>query len=408
MGGYGLLGEHLGHSFSPEIHKRLGGYDYALFEKSPEELGDFLRSGKFDGINVTIPYKKAVVPYCSSLSDKARETGSVNTLVRRADGSLYGDNTDYYGFLYMLRRSGLDIAGKKCVVFGDGGVAPTVRAALRDAGAGEIVTVSRRGENNYGNLSRHYDANILVNATPVGMYPKNGEAVASLTPFYALEGAFDLVYNPHLSEFLREAKELGAVAVNGLGMLVAQAKRAVELFLGREIDDALIEPVRADIERRSLNVALIGMAGCGKSSVGAALAAMTGRKFVDCDNLVPQYSGGRSIEEIFETDGEDAFRRTETRILRDVSRESGLVIATGGGVVTTPENLPLLRQNSVTVLLRRDIDELPVDGRPLSRRHGKEALYKKRKPLYEAWGEYAFDCDGVENTAKRIKEALFL
>lgn len=408
MGVYGLLGEHLGHSFSPEIHKRLGGYDYALFEKSPQELGEFLRSGEFDGINVTIPYKKAVVPYCSALSDKARETGSVNTIVRRSDGSLFGDNTDYYGFLYMLRRSGLDIAGKKCVVFGDGGVAPSVRAALRDAGAGEIVTVSRRGENNYENLSRHYDANILVNATPVGMYPKNGEAVAALTPFCNLEGAFDLVYNPHLSEFLREAREKGAVAVNGLGMLVAQAKRAVELFLGREIDDALIEPVRADIERRSLNVALIGMAGCGKSSVGAALAAMTGRKFVDCDCLVPQYSGGRSIEEIFETDGEDAFRRTETQILRDVSKESGLVIATGGGVVTRAENFPLLRQNSVTVLLRRDIDELPVDGRPMSLRHGKEALYKKRKPLYEAWGEYVFDCDGVENTAKRIKEALFL
>lgn len=405
---YGLLGEHLGHSFSPQIHKAIGGYDYDLFEVAPENLGEFLKTGDFKAINVTIPYKKAVIPYCAALSPQAAEIGSVNTIVRRADGSLYGDNTDYYGFLYTVRRSGVSVTGKKCVVFGDGGVAPTVRTVLKDLAAGEIVTVSRKGENNFSNLDRHYDAQILVNATPVGMYPKNGETVAELAPFSRLEAAFDLVYNPSITEFLRQAAVQNAVAVNGLGMLVAQAKRASEIFRDVTIDDSVIEPIRAQIARQEMNIALIGMAGSGKTTVGTALAELTGRKFVDCDDLIPQYAGGRSIQDIFARDGEEAFRQIETAVLRDVSKESGLVIATGGGVVTRPENLPLLRQNSVTVLLRRPVEDLPSDGRPMSQKHGVSALYEQRRPLYEAWGEYKFDCVGVEETAKAIKEALEL
>lgn len=404
---YGLLGEHLGHSFSPQIHKAIGGYDYDLFEVAPENLEAFLKSGAFKAINVTIPYKKAVIPHCAALSPQAKAIGSVNTIVRRGDGTLYGDNTDYYGFLYTVHHSGVSVAGKKCVVFGDGGVAPTVRTVLKDLGAGELVTVSRKGENNFSNLSRHYDAQILVNATPVGMYPKNGEIVAELAPFARLEAAFDLVYNPSITEFLRQAAAMGAVAVNGLGMLVAQAKRASEIFRDVKIDDAVIEPIRADIARQEMNVALIGMAGVGKTSIGTALAEMTGRKFVDCDDLLPVYAG-KSIQEVFAQDGEDAFRQIETAVLRDVSKESGLVIATGGGVVTRLENLPLLRQNSLTVLLKRPVEYLPSDGRPMSQKHGVSALYEQRRPLYEAWGEYAFDCIGVQETAKAIKEALGL
>lgn len=404
---YGLLGEHLGHSFSPQIHKAIGGYDYDLFEVAPENLEAFLKTGAFKAINVTIPYKKAVIPHCAALSPQAKAIGSVNTIVRRADGTLYGDNTDYYGFLYTVRHSGVSVAGKKCVVFGDGGVAPTVRTVLKDLGAGELVTVSRKGENNFSNLSRHYDAQILVNATPVGMYPKNGETVAELAPFTRLEAAFDLVYNPSITEFLRQAAAMGAVAVNGLGMLVAQAKRASEIFRDVKIDDAVIEPIRAQIARQEMNIALIGMAGVGKTSIGTALAEMTGRKFVDCDDLFPVYAG-KSIQEVFAQDGEDAFRQIETAVLRDVSKESGLVIATGGGVVTRPENLPLLRQNSLTVLLKRPVEYLPSDGRPMSQKHGVSALYEQRRPLYEAWGEYSFDCIGVQETAKAIKEALGL
>lgn len=402
---YGLLGEHLGHSFSPQIHKMIGGYDYDLFERSPEELEEFLRSGPFDAINVTIPYKKAVIPYCAELSPQARDIGSVNTIVRRPDGSLYGDNTDYYGFLYTIRHSGIDVTGKTCLLFGDGGVAPTIRTVLRDLHAGKVVTVSRKGEVNFSTLDAYYDAQILINATPVGMYPNNGTAVTSLEPFTQLEAAFDLVYNPHKTEFLRQAEEKGAIAVNGLRMLVAQAKRGSEIFQGVELDDSIIEPIREKMAKDSMNIALIGMAGCGKSTTGAALAAALGRKFIDCDDLIPEYAG-KSIQDIFAQDGEEAFRKVETAVLRDVSKQSSLVIATGGGVVTRPENLPLLRQNSVTLLLHRPVEDLPTDGRPMSQKHGAAALYAKRKPLYEAWGEYRFACNGVESTVAAIREAL--
>lgn len=402
---YGLLGEHLGHSFSPQIHKMIGGYDYDLFECSPEELEEFLRSGPFDAINVTIPYKKAVIPYCAELSPQARDIGSVNTIVRRPDGSLYGDNTDYYGFLYTIRHSGVDVTGKTCLLFGDGGVAPTIRTVLRDLHAGKVVTVSRKGEVNFSMLDAYYDAQILINATPVGMYPNNGTAVTSLEPFTQLEAAFDLVYNPHKTEFLRQAEEKGAIAVNGLRMLVAQAKRGSEIFQGVELDDSIIEPIREKMAKDSMNIALIGMAGCGKSTTGAALAAALGREFIDCDDLIPEYAG-KSIQDIFAQDGEEAFRKVETAVLRDVSKQSSLVIATGGGVVTRPENLPLLRQNSVTLLLHRPVENLPTDGRPMSQKHGAAALYEKRKPLYEAWGEYRFECNGVESTVAAIREAL--
>ena len=402
---YGLLGEHLGHSFSPQIHKMIGGYDYGLFERDPDTLYDFFANGTFKAINVTIPYKKAVIPYCKTLSPQAAEIGSVNTIRRMPDGSYFGDNTDYYGFTYMVKHSGVSVEGKKCIVFGDGGVAPTVRTALRDMGAGEVITVSRKGENNFSNLDRHYDAAVLVNATPVGTYPNNGVSVTELAPFTKLEAAYDLVYNPAVTEFLRQAAELGAVAVNGLGMLVAQAKRAVEIFLDTEVSDNIIEEVRKKIAFQNMNIALIGMAGSGKTTTGKALAEKLGREFVDCDDLIPVYAG-KSIQDIFAEDGEEVFRQIETAVLSDVCKKGGLVIATGGGVVTRPENLPLLRQNSVTVLLHRPVEDLPSDGRPLSQKHGVSALYEKRKPLYEAWGEHRIECNGVEESVQQILEAL--
>ena len=404
---YGLLGEHLGHSFSPQIHKLIGGYDYSLFERDPQELDAFFAEGAFRGINVTIPYKKTVIAYCHSLSPQAAEIGSVNTIRRMPDGTYYGDNTDYYGFAYTVRNSGVSPEGKKCVVFGDGGVAPTVRAVLRDMGAAEVVTVSRKGENNFSNLHRHYDAQILVNATPVGTYPNTGVSVAELQPFTALEAAYDLVYNPAVTEFLRQAAAQGAVAVNGLGMLVAQAKRAVEIFLDREISDDVIEPVRRKIAAQTMNIALVGMAGSGKTTTGKALAQRLGREFVDIDELINTF-GCRPIPEIIEFEGEEVFRRIETYTLGEMAKRSGLVIATGGGVVTRPENLPLLRQNSVTVLLHRPVEDLPSDGRPLSQKYGVKALYEKRKPMYEQFGEYRVECCGVEETVDRILEVLGL
>ncbi len=403
---YGLLGRKVGYSFSPQIHKRIGGYDYGLIEKEPEELDAFFAEGSFKAINVTIPYKKTVIPYCTTLSPQAAEIGSVNCIRRMPDGTYYGDNTDYYGFYYAVQHSGVEVAGKKCLVFGDGGAAPTVRTALRELGAGEIVTISRKGENNYTNLDRHYDAKILVNATPVGTFPNVDQAVTELAPFTQIEAAFDLVYNPAVTEFLRQAKELGAVTVNGLWMLVAQAKRAVEIFLDTRLSDDIIPVVREEIARKNMNIALVGMAGCGKTTTGKALAARLGREFVDCDDLIPVYSG-KSIPELF-ADGEDVFRQVECAVLADVAKQSGLVIATGGGCVTRPENLPVLRQNSVTVLLHRPVENLPDDGRPMSQKYGVQALYEKRKPMYEQFGEYKIEGTGVEETVDKIIEVLGL
>ncbi|MBQ8974119.1 MAG: AAA family ATPase, partial [Oscillospiraceae bacterium] len=358
-------------------------------------------------INVTIPYKKDVIPFCSALSGEARAIGSVNTILRRSDGTLYGDNTDFFGFEYMVRKSGVSAEGKKCVVFGSGGASATVIAALRHMGAREVVCVSRSGEDNYSNLSRHYDADILVNATPVGMYPDVGVSVAKLSPFTAAQAAFDLVYNPALTEFLRQARDMGMVTVNGLSMLTAQAARACELFTGGHVSDERIDEITQIIQRQTKNIVLIGMPGCGKTSVGRALANLTGRQFVDIDEQIV-LSAGKSIPEIFIQDGQERFRMLETAVLSEFSKRSGLVIATGGGIVTKHRNLPLLRQNSVTLWLRRPIEELPSDGRPLSQSLSPTELYRQRRELYEQWAEQVVDNTGVEETAEKIKKELML
>ena len=293
------------------------------------------------------------------------------------------------------------------MIFGSGGASLTVRAVLADLGAGQIVTVSRSGENNYGNLPAHFDAEILVNATPVGMYPETGRSVVDLSLFTRGRAAFDLVYNPARTEFLRQAMTLGMTAVNGLSMLVAQAKRTSELFTGTPIEDRRIDEIAGIIQRQTQNVALIGMPGCGKTSVGKALAKATGRQFVDIDEQIVQFSG-KSIPEIFAQDGEERFRMLETAVLEQYAKQSGLVIACGGGVVTRQRNLPLLRQNSVTVWLQRAVAELPTDGRPLSRQQDLQTMYEQRLPLYTAWAEHTVQNAGVEQTAQQIKKELQL
>lgn len=410
---YGLLGEKLGHSFSPQIHallgRALGGeYPYRLFEVPPEGLEDFLKQGDFAGLNVTIPYKKAVLPYCAHLSPKAAAIGSVNTLVRRSDGTLFGDNTDYDGFVHLLHLLGLDVKGKKCLILGSGGASLTVQAALRDLGAGDVVVVSRRGENNYGNLRRHADGRVLVNTTPVGMYPDNGNSPVSLSGFPALEAVVDIIYNPAKTALLLEAEDRGIPAINGLPMLVAQAARAAELFTGLSVPAGVAESITAELEKASKNIALIGMPGCGKSTVGRHLAQLTGRPFFDCDEEITARAG-KAPSEIILSEGEAAFRRLEHEVLAELSARSGAVIATGGGVVTQPENRPLLRQNSVAVYLRRPLEDLPTQGRPLSQREGLEALYRRRAPLYEAWSDFQIEAAlSPEETARKIKEALKL
>ncbi len=405
-GRFGLLGEKLGHSFSPMLHGMLGDYGYTLIERAPDELEELFASGEYDGFNVTIPYKKAVIPFMSELTDTARRCGSVNTVVRRADGTYLGDNTDFYGFSVLLAESGLSVEGKKVLVLGDGGVAPTVREVLKDARAGETVTISRRGENNYENLSRHADCSIIVNTTPVGMYPNVGAAPLDISVFPRLEGVIDLIFNPLKTELMLRAEEAGLTAAGGLLMLAAQAVRASERFTGMTFDEPSVSRGLCEAVRRAqTSVFIIGMPGCGKTTVGKALAKACGREFIDTDRELTRVCGKTPAELIAER-GEDEFRRLETEVLDTVSAKCGAVIATGGGIVTRPENLRLMKRNGTVVFLETELSRLATEGRPLSAAAGVEALWAKREPMYRSFATATFKLRGIKATVRSIREAL--
>ena len=397
----GLLGKKLGHSYSPKIHSYLSDYTYELFEKSPEELEFFLKHGDFSGLNVTMPYKKDVIPYLDELSDRAAELGAVNTIVRRNDGTLIGHNTDYFGFQSMLNRSGLQVAGKKVLVLGSGGASATAVAVLKKQGS-NVVVISRNGESNYNNLEQHADASVIVNTTPVGMYPNVGVSPVELALFHELEGVLDVVYNPARTQLLLDAEEIGLIANNGLWMLVAQAKESAEWFTGTTISDNKIADIHRILQKQMENLVLVGMPGCGKSTIGSLLANLLNKKFVDADEVVAKQAG-MTIPEIFATSGEKGFRDIETRVLSELGKESGMVIATGGGCVTRQENYPFLHQNGRILWIRRDIEKLPVNGRPLSQRSNLEEMYRIRRPHYEAFADYSVDNDGSqEETVAQI------
>lgn len=401
----GLLGRKLGHSYSPQIHSQLGSYDYRLFEKEPEELEDFLKNGDFTGLNVTIPYKKDVIPFLDELSPRAKALGAVNTIVRR-NGKLIGHNTDYFGFETMLLSTGVSLQGKKALVCGSGGASSTACAVLKARGA-NVVVLSRTGKDNYQNLNRHSDAALIVNATPVGMYP-NVEAspIEDLTAFPMLEGVLDLVYNPARTSILLKAEALGIPCVNGLRMLVAQAKESAEWFTGEPIDDSCIEMIYSRLRRQMENIILIGMPGCGKTTVGASLAKILSRPLKDADAELEQ-AVGRKITEILPTDGEASFRSLESETLLDLGKQSGLVIATGGGCVTIPNNYEKLHRNGTIVWLKRDLDLLPTDGRPLSQTGHLQEMYQKRAPLYARFADFSVEnSDEPQETAEEIIRIL--
>ena len=399
----GLLGEHLTHSYSPQIHALLGDYSYELFEVAPEKLGEFLQAGEFDGLNVTIPYKRAVIPYCAELSAAAREMGSVNTLLRRPDGTLYGDNTDLDGFRWLLARGGGIRPGEKALVLGTGGASQTVQAVLRAAGA-EVAVLSRRGESNYATLPRHADARLVVNATPVGMYPNNGARLIDLAQLPQCRCVLDLIYNPARTRLLLDAAARGIRCENGLSMLVAQAKRAAELFTGRDIPDAACTDILRRMEAQMHNLILVGMPGSGKTTVGSLLAVSLGRPFYDADGEIEKKLGC-SIPAFFAQKGEAAFRAVETEVLAELGKRSGCVIATGGGCVTRGENYDLLHQNGEIIWLRRSLTELPVEGRPVSQSRSLPELYREREPAYRRFADLCVENEAAPEAAvEKIKE----
>ena len=404
---YGLIGAKLGHSYSPAIHAQLGDYDYRLQEQTEAEFIELLSRRDFKGLNVTIPYKVLAFNRCDALSDTAREVGCVNTLVVRPDGSLYGHNTDIGGFIALARHAKVEIAGKKAVILGSGGTSLTARTACRRLGAREIVVVSRSGPVDYDALYRdHADAQVLINTTPVGMYPKNGASAADLSRLPALTGVLDVIYNPDKTALILDAEARGLPCCGGLYMLVGQAREAAELFLGRAIPESETERIHRQLRDEALNMILIGMPGCGKSRVGQALAKRMGRTFVDLDGEIVRRAG-TSIPEIFARDGEAGFRALEAQVVAEVCREKGQVVATGGGAILRVDNVRAMRQNGRLILLERRLDALSMDGRPLSKSaEALEAMWQARKEKYRAAANAAVDNNGApEDTVARAEEA---
>lgn len=399
---YGLLGRKLGHSWSVPIHKALGCQDYRLIELEPEELAAFLRREDLGGVNVTIPYKRDVMPLCDEIDPGAQAIGSVNTIVRRSDGTLRGYNTDIDGFCYMARRAGISLTGEKVVILGSGGASLTAQAAARREGAREVVVISRSGADNYENLARHGDTGIVVNTTPVGMFPGNGAAPVDLTVFPQCRGVMDVVYNPRRTALLLQARELGIPCCDGLPMLVAQAKAAEERFFETAIPDRENERILRQLRREMGNIVLIGMPGCGKSTIGQLLSEKIGREAVDIDQRIAQRAGC-SIPEIFARGGEAEFRALEREETARAGALTGKILLTGGGAVKTPENYGALHQNGRVYHLLRDLETLPTDGRPLSQGADLEAMWRQREPLYRRFRDVTVDNNGApEDTVDAI------
>ena len=399
---YGLLGRKLGHSWSVPIHKALGCDSYRMIELEPEQLGDFLRREDIGGLNVTMPYKRDVMPFCDVIDEGAQAIGSVNTLVRRG-GKLYGYNTDIDGFLYTARRSKIDFSGRKVLVLGSGGASLTAQAGARREGAREVVVISRSGPNSYESLTqRHGDGEILVNTTPVGMWPDLEGRPLDLKSLPRLEAVLDVIYNPTRTSLLLQAEELGLRRAGGLPMLVAQAVRAEELFFGRELPSSENERILSQLWQDRTNLVLVGMPGCGKTTVGQALAQLSGRLLVDLDGEIVKRAG-RPIPEMFAQEGEEAFRKLEAQTLAEVCAQGGQVVATGGGAVLRADNRAALRRTGRVYFLRRDLDLLPTEGRPLSQAGSLEEMYRARRPLYKAAADVVIDNSGVqEQTAQLI------
>lgn len=400
-----LIAKKLSHSFSKPIHNELADYSYDYKELEESELDDFFSKKDFDGLNVTIPYKTAVMKYLDYISPEAEKIGAVNTVLKK-DSALYGYNTDYYGFCYLLKEVGAELCGKDVVIIGRGGAAKTVKCVCEDMGAKTVRFLTREIIATK-KIEPFLSAQILVNATPVGMYPDNLNAPIDITLFKECEAFLDLIYNPACTKMILDAQKTGIKTVNGLGMLVAQAKKAAEIFCGKSIADEEIERIKEKIEKQTKNIVLVGMPGCGKSSVGKEAAKILKRDFYDCDEEIEKE--GDAPADIIKKHGEEFFRKKETAVLKELCKKQSAVIATGGGCVTRKENFDIIRQNSTVVFIKRDTKDLETEGRPLSQ-GGFEHLKKmseERLPLYEKAADKEI-CAGEnpQRTAEAIIDVL--
>lgn len=408
---YGLIGEKLGHSFSKIVHGKLAHYDYELKEIKKEDFNSFMQKKDFKAINVTIPYKSDVIPYLDFISENAEKIGAVNTIVNK-NGKLYGYNTDYLGLTALIEYNHIDLKGKKVLILGSGGTSKTAKAVAEDLGAKEVYRLSRKGGEELITYAeaykKHTNAEVIINTTPCGMYPNMGESAIDISKFPDLETVADAIYNPISTALVVEAKKRGINAVGGMYMLVAQALFAAELFAGKTFSKTKIRSITDEIIREKQNIVLIGMPGCGKSTIGKELARVLCKGFADSDEEIIKREG-ISIPEIFAVKGEKGFREIECQIIKELSKMQGMVIATGGGAVLNPRNVDFLKGNGIVLFLDRNINDIvATSDRPLSsNREDLEKRYMERYPIYLSSADFKIECgNSVKENIKAIKEVL--
>ena len=408
---YGLIGKPLGHSFSREIHALIADYDYRLFEIDEDELPRFFQERDFSGINVTIPYKQAVIPFLDEISDEAKKIGAVNTIVKK-EGKLFGFNTDFFGMRALIKSAGLDLENKTVLILGTGGTSKTAVEVSKSLGAKKIVKVSRNKSSDTVTYDEVYEkfsgADVIINTTPVGMFPNADKTPVDVKKFKKLQGVIDAVYNPLRTNFVLDAESIGAKGRGGLYMLVAQAVYASALFLDKTADESVIDKTYARILKEKRNIVLCGMPSSGKTTVGKEIANDFGKRFIDTDDVVVE-KRKESISDIFEKYGEGEFRKEERLAIEELSKENGLVIATGGGAVLDENNVRALKRNGVILFLDRSLENLVATAdRPLSSDTEKlKNLFEKRYDVYKSCADAVIPADGeIADVVEKIKGVL--
>lgn len=405
---YGLLGEGLSHSLSPEIHKKFGDYKYELFDIKRDDIENFISKDNIGGFNITMPYKKDLMKYCKTISKQALKIGCVNTIVYDEDRNLHGYNTDYDGFLYLLNKNNIDVEGKNIAILGNGATSDTVETVLEDLKAKSIIKISRNGAIRFNDIDKFKDIEILINTTPVGMYPNCPKGLVNLADYPKLSTVVDIIYNPIMTKLLIDAKKRNLKYADGMDMLLGQGKVASELFQKKEISNKLLDKTVADIKRDKSNIIIIGMPGSGKSSVGRKIARNLNREFIDIDKAI-EIKEKMSIPDIFEKYGEKYFRELESNIVAEIGMLNGKVISTGGGVIINRDNYPPLKQNGLIFNITRHLDNLSSKGRPLSQ-GGKGKIYQlydERKENYDYFKDYDIENRYFKYTIDEIQERYY-